>query len=104
MHVHRFAFWWAQVSELFNLFKHLSPDYIKLEGSYTGQMQKGEEDTEQVKDMIKTLQSIDKKTIVPLVESASLLSTLWQAGVNYIQGYYLQAPSSEMNYDFSEDS
>jgi diguanylate cyclase (GGDEF)-like protein/PAS domain S-box-containing protein len=88
----------------FNLFKHLSPDYIKLEGSYTGQMQKGEEEKEQVKDMIKTLQSMDKKTIVPLVESASLLSTLWQAGVNYIQGYYLQAPSSEMNYDFSEDS
>jgi len=41
---------------------------------------------------------------VPLVESAALLSTLWQAGVNYIQGYYLQAPSTEMNYDFSEEN
>lgn len=87
----------------FNLFKHISPDYIKLEGSFTQDMQKGDVEKEQVKEMIQTLQSMDKKTIVPLVESASLLSTLWQAGVNYIQGYYLQAPSTEMNYDFNED-
>lgn len=67
-------------------------------------MQKGEDSKEQAKEMIQTLQSMGKLTIVPLVESAALLSTLWQAGVNYIQGYYLQAPSTEMNYDFSEEN
>ena len=53
--------------------------------------------------MIKSLQAQGKLTIVPLVENAAILSTLWQAGVNYIQGYYLQAPTTEMNYDFSEE-
>jgi EAL domain-containing protein (putative c-di-GMP-specific phosphodiesterase class I) len=38
---------------------------------------------------------------VPFVESASVLSTLWQAGVNYIQGHYLQGPTQSMDYDFS---
>ena len=42
-----------------------------------------------------------KLTIVPLVESASALATLWQAGANYIQGRYLQGPSQAMDYDFS---
>jgi diguanylate cyclase (GGDEF)-like protein len=88
----------------FNLLKHLNPEYIKLEGSFTQDMQKGEETREQAKEMIQTLQSMGKLTIVPLVESAALLSTLWQAGVNYIQGYYLQAPSTEMNYDFNEEN
>lgn len=88
----------------FNLFKHVNPEYIKLEGSFTQDMQKGDEEKENAKEMIQSLQSMGKITIVPLVESASLLSTLWQAGVNYIQGYYLQAPSAEMNYDFSEDN
>ncbi len=37
---------------------------------------------------------------MPFVESASVLATLWQAGVNYIQGYYLQGPSQSMDYDF----
>ncbi len=86
----------------FNLLKHIEPEYIKLEGSFTKDMQKGDEEKEHAKEMIQTLQSMGKITIVPLVESASLLSTLWQAGVNYIQGYYLQAPAAEMNYDFSE--
>lgn len=88
----------------FNLFKHISPDYIKLEGSFTEDIQKGSEAKKQAQEMIEQLQNHGNKIIVPLVESASLLSTLWQAGVNYIQGYYLQAPSAEMNYDFDEDS
>ena len=82
----------------------IKPDYIKLEGSFTQDMQKGDEAKENAKDLIQTLQSMDKKTVVPLVESAALLSTLWQAGVNFIQGYYLQAPSTEMNYDFSDNN
>jgi EAL domain-containing protein (putative c-di-GMP-specific phosphodiesterase class I) len=40
---------------------------------------------------------------VPFVESASVLATLWQAGVNYIQGHYLQGPSQSMDYDFAAD-
>jgi len=87
----------------FNLLKHIEPEYIKLEGAFTKDMQKGDEEKEHAKEIIQTLQSMGKITIVPLVESASLLSTLWQAGVNYIQGYYLQAPEPEMNYNFNEE-
>lgn len=87
----------------FNTLKHIDPAYIKLDGSFTEEIQKDDETKEHVKDMIKSLQEAGKLTIVPLVENAAVLSTLWQAGVNYIQGYYLQAPSTEMNYDFSEE-
>lgn len=87
----------------FNLMKHINPEYVKLEAAFTADMQKGDEEKEAVKELIQTLQSMNKLTIVPMVESASLLATLWQANVNYIQGYYLQAPQAEMNYDFSED-
>ncbi|ARU55886.1 response regulator receiver and PAS sensor-containing signal transduction histidine kinase/phosphodiesterase [Oleiphilus messinensis] len=87
----------------FNTLKHLDADYVKLDGSFTEEIQQNEETREQVKEMIQSLQGMGKLTIVPLVENASVLSTLWQAGVNYIQGYYLQAPTTEMNYDFSEE-
>lgn len=87
----------------FNTLKHVDTDYVKLDGSFTDEIQKDEETRDQVKEMIKSLQAQGKLTIVPLVENASILSTLWQAGVNYIQGYYLQAPTTEMNYDFSEE-
>ena len=51
--------------------------------------------------MISTLQSRGKLTIVPMVENAQILSTLWQAGANYIQGHYLQEPTEKMSYDFT---
>ncbi|MBD3641470.1 MAG: EAL domain-containing protein [Marinobacter sp.] len=86
----------------FNTFKHVDADYVKLDGSFTEEIQKSDDAKEQLKEMVKTLQNSGKLSIIPLVENASILATLWQAGVNYIQGYYLQAPAPEMNYDFGE--
>ncbi|MDK8463715.1 EAL domain-containing protein [Marinobacter sp. SS13-12] len=86
----------------FNTLKHIDVDYVKIDGSFTEELQKKDEAKEEVKEMVKSLQSAGKLTIVPLVENASVLATLWQAGVNYIQGYYLQAPVPEMNYDFGD--
>ena len=87
----------------FNTLKHIDADYVKIDGSFTEEIQKNDDAKQQVKEMVKSLQSSGKLTIIPLVENASVLATLWQAGVNYIQGYYLQAPVPEMNYDFSEN-
>ncbi|MBJ7275566.1 GGDEF domain-containing response regulator [Marinobacter salarius] len=86
----------------FNTLKHIDVDYVKIDGSFTEELQKKDDAKEEVKEMVKSLQSAGKLTIVPLVENASVLATLWQAGVNYIQGYYLQAPVPEMNYDFGD--
>lgn len=86
----------------FNTLKHIDVDYVKIDGSFTEEIQKKSEAKDEVNEMIKSLQSAGKLTIVPLVENAGVLATLWQAGVNYIQGYYLQAPVPEMNYDFGD--
>ncbi|WP_141394287.1 EAL domain-containing protein, partial [Pseudomonas aeruginosa] len=42
-----------------------------------------------LKGLIAELHEQQKLSIVPFVESASVLATLWQAGATYIQGYYL---------------
>lgn len=86
----------------FNTLKHIDVDYVKIDGSFTEEIQKTESAKEEIKAMVKSLQSTGKLTIIPLVENAAVLATLWQAGVNYIQGYYLQAPAPEMNYDFGD--
>ena len=53
--------------------------------------------------MVKALQSTGVLTAISGVESPSVLSTLWQAGVNFIQGYYISAPLDNMNYDFTNE-
>ena len=84
----------------FNTLKHLHIDFVKIDGSFSQDLSKAE-NQEALKVLLASLHAQAKLTIVPFVESASVLATLWQAGVNYIQGYYLQGPSQSMNYDFS---
>lgn len=86
----------------FNNLKHLEVDYLKIDGSFTKDLG-SKESQEALKEMVASAHAQGKLTIAPFVESAAMLSTLWQIGVNYIQGYYLQAPSEKMNYDFSSD-
>ena len=43
----------------------------------------------------------DQFTITQFVKDANSLSLLWGMGVNFIQGYFLQEPQPDMNYDFT---
>jgi EAL domain-containing protein (putative c-di-GMP-specific phosphodiesterase class I) len=45
------------------------------------------------------LQEAGYKTIASSVEDASSLAILWNISVNYIQGYFLQEPSSTITFD-----
>lgn len=89
--------------EPFEVLSHIPVDFVKLDGELIEALDKEPGRKDEVAEMIRELQNQGKLTIVPMVESASLLSTLWQAGVNYIQGHYLQEPSTNMDYDFSTD-
>jgi PAS domain S-box-containing protein len=87
----------------FELLDHIPADFVKLEGTEIEKISQDKDLRESTTEMIRSLQSAGKLTIVPMVESATVLSALWQAGANYIQGNYLQEPSTEMDYDFSTD-
>lgn len=82
--------------------KHVHADYIKIDGSFARDLSDPSA-VEALKVMVATLHAQGKLTIVPYVDSAAMMPTLWQAGVNYIQGHYLQPPSDSMSYDFSAD-
>lgn len=86
-----------------NALQHVPATYIKLDGSYTQELQSAEGSQEKFSELVSELHTIEKVTIVPFVENASVLSKLWQSGVHYIQGYYLQAPTENMDYEFDSE-
>ncbi len=86
----------------FNALQHVPAKYIKIDGSFTHGLQSGA--PEKFSELVTELHTLEKVTIVPFVENASVLSKLWQSGVHYIQGYYLQAPTASMDYEFEGDN
>ncbi len=88
----------------FNTLSHVSAAMIKVDGSFTTDIQNNNESPETLIQLIEKLNGESKITLVPFVENASVLSTLWQAGAHYIQGHYLQEPSQGMTYDFNMES
>ncbi|HWV13981.1 MAG TPA: EAL domain-containing protein [Cellvibrio sp.] len=88
----------------FNTLKHVPASIVKIDGSFTNDIQQKNETSAALIQLIEQLHTENKVTIVPFVENASVLSTLWQAGAHYIQGHYLQEPGQSLNYDFNMES
>lgn len=88
----------------FSALEHVSAQYIKVDGSFTRELQSGGGEPEALSNLVNQLHEYEKITIVPFVENASVLSKLWQSGVHYIQGYYLQGPTESMDYDFDTET
>lgn len=91
------------IEEPFETLKHLPVDMVKLDGTNLDEIEDDASKSDALINTIKKLQATGKLTVVPMVENANVLSTLWQAGANYIQGHYLQEPSTDMDYDFSTE-
>lgn len=87
----------------FNLLKHLTPDYVKLDGSFAQEIEDNEEKKAELLEMVKSLQSAGVLTAISGVESPTVLQTLWMAGMNFIQGFYISPPLENMDYDFASE-
>lgn len=82
---------------------NLTVDFVKLDKQLIQNIKTGGEEEEETRQMIILLKEMEQHSIAPFVESPTLIPTLWQNGIEYIQGHYIQAPSSEMDYSFNEE-
>lgn len=83
--------------------KALKPDLIKLDSTYIEDLNNST--PEQIKEfaaIITNLKKLGIGSIAPMVEDTKLMGKLWKCGVDYVQGFYLQPPGPDMQYDFFE--
>jgi len=85
-----------------DIMRELSADYLKIDRSFMHNLSSNKENRDKVKSIVGTAHSLNKLTIAEFVQDANCLSVLWQCGVDYIQGYFLQRPDAAMIYEFSE--
>ncbi|HEY9150491.1 MAG TPA: EAL domain-containing protein [Gammaproteobacteria bacterium] len=87
----------------FQLLKHLPVDYLKIDGSFIHNLASEPDNQAVVKSIVEMAQSMNKQCIAEFVQDAHSLAVLWQSGVHYIQGYFLQEPDTSLSYDFSDE-
>jgi diguanylate cyclase (GGDEF)-like protein/PAS domain S-box-containing protein len=88
----------------FQLLEHVDVDYIRMERSFMDNLSENPQNQETLKRITARATELGKFTIAQHVPDAGSLSILWGMGVNFIQGYFLQEPLPEMEYDFTEMS
>lgn len=91
----------GESGQAMNYLKHLEFKYVKISGALITGMIGDTTKQELVKKIAAMSQANGKLAIAEFVHDANTLATLWQYGINFVQGFYLQKPNNEMNYDFS---
>lgn len=74
------------------LLEHVSMNYLKIDGALMQGITVNSAMQAQVKTYIETAQSRGILTIAERVEDANTMATLWQLGIDFVQGYYVSEP------------
>ncbi|MDY6829315.1 MAG: EAL domain-containing protein [Pseudomonadota bacterium] len=90
----------GQSGDALETFARVNADYARLAPEALTDASGGES----LRSLVSALQMQGKLIIAPGVESAAVMPVLWQLGINFIQGPYLQAPSTDMQFDFELDN
>ena len=77
----------------FSSLKHLPIDYLKIDGTYTRNLQTDLVNQEMVNAMIKLARTMEFKIVAEQVEHQEDFDWLRDVGVDFVQGYFVEAPT-----------
>ena len=76
----------------FSSLKHLPIDYLKIDGSYTRNVQSDLINQEMVSAMIKLARTMEFRIVAEQVENQQDFDWLRNNGVDFVQGHFIEAP------------
>jgi len=79
-------------SSSYGFLKNLSLNFVKIDGSFIHNLASNEHDYAMVKSINEMVHFMGKKTIAKQVEDSATVEKLKEIGVDFIQGYAVEAP------------
>jgi len=76
----------------FSSLKHLPVDYLKIDGTYTRNLQSDLVNQEMVAAMIKLARTMEFRIVAEQVEHQEDFDWLRDSGVDFVQGYFIERP------------
>jgi diguanylate cyclase (GGDEF)-like protein/PAS domain S-box-containing protein len=74
------------------LLAHLKPDFVKIHGALMQGLSADQDKQARVKATVELARKSKSVTIGERVQDANTMAVLWQLGVEFIQGYFVNAP------------
>lgn len=78
----------------FSHLKYLPVDEIKIDGIFIQGMLHDTVDRAIIQSIVQIAHTVGKRTVAEFVENADILKLLKQAGIDYVQGYYVGRPAN----------
>jgi EAL domain-containing protein (putative c-di-GMP-specific phosphodiesterase class I) len=75
------------------MLEHIRANYAKIDGSLMQGLASNTANQATVNTLVEALKLRDIHSIAERVEDANTMAVLWQTGVQYMQGYYVQEPA-----------
>lgn len=75
-----------------HLLDRLKPDFVKIDGTLMQGLAGAKPLQEQVKHLVGLAKNVGAVTIAERVEDANTMAVLWQLGIEFIQGYFVNKP------------
>ena len=85
-----------------NELKALNIKYCKIDRAFTNHLSTNRKNQMVINSISREAKNIGVKTIACCIQDANSLAVLWQEGIDYIQGNYLQSPKPALNYQFNQ--
>ena len=86
------------------LLKHIPADILKIDGALIGGLGSNKEQQSKVQEIIELAREGGQQCIAECVDDAGSLAHLWQTGVDFIQGNFVQEPCKNIDYNFEGET
>jgi PAS domain S-box-containing protein len=74
------------------LVQRLRPEFVKIDGTLMQGLASAKPQQERVRELVGIAREIGAVTIAERVEDANTMAVLWQLGIEFIQGYFVNKP------------
>ena len=84
--------------------ERVKPTFVKFRNTALQDILVNRDVRERIQNLVKKAKERDITVIASSIEDPATLSTLWEMGVRYFQGYFIQAPENALNFNFSSNN
>ena len=71
---------------------NLKPEFVKIDGTLMQGLTSNKALQDRVKHLVEIAKGVNAVTIAERVEDANTMAVLWQLGIEFIQGYFVNRP------------